>query len=153
MIAADVKRLYQSRNWRDRTQPFLLKKNPLCQFVDSDGRQCGQPSTIGHHLVDPKDNPELFFAFSNLVGVCANHHAGGQRGETQGYRFCHTIGALDAVYPHGVCYPEWHKLYVPGKVLKDDSAGPVVPTGEFGRQFQSSALGENKLDAALEEPI
>lgn len=146
---AEIRRLYNSANWRTKTQPVVLAHNPICQFIDETGVQCRQPSQAVHHLLDPKDAPELFLAWLNLVAVCFGHHAGGQRGETQGYRYCHTCGPLGAVYKNGVAYPANHKLYAG----VDANSGPLVPTGEVGRQYISTSLGEDALDRALAEPL
>ncbi len=70
----------------------VIVRNPTCQAIDLDGNQCQAPATEVHHLVDPKDDPGLFFDWKNVVAVCARHHAGGQRGETQGRKYVPTNG-------------------------------------------------------------
>lgn len=134
-----IQRLYDSRRWRDLS-PLLRSKNPLCQFLSDTGAQCQHASTVVHHLVDPKDNALLFFDWNNLVAVCTEHHQGGQRGETQGYHYCHTIGPLDTIYAHGYLFPFWHEKYVPQR-------------DEFVVHSTTSSVGSAAILKALQEPI
>ena len=111
-----VTKLYQTRRWKDPVNGVAIlvrNKNPFCQYIHPEtGIQCTQESKVVHHLVDPKDNARLFFDWANLVAVCTEHHQGGQRGETQGYHYCHTMG-YGVEYSHGYAYPYWHEKYVP----------------------------------------
>jgi hypothetical protein len=136
----EIARLYNSQRWR-KMAALLRSKNPLCQYLDDFGVQCQHASTICHHLVDPKDNARIFFDWLNVVAVCAAHHQGGQRGETQGYHYCHTIGTMDAVYPHGFVYPVWHAKYEPPR------------GGELLVAASTSSVGAAAIAAALAEPI
>jgi hypothetical protein len=100
------------RRWRSMRE-IVKAKNPLCQFLEAvNNKQCTRPSEVVHHLIDWKDDRTLFFEWSNLVAVCAEHHQAGQRGETQGYNYVDTIGPLDAIYRHGNGLPHWHVAYV-----------------------------------------
>lgn len=138
-----VAKLYQTRRWKDATNgvaALVRVKNPTCQFIDERGVQCTHASAVVHHLVDPKDNPTLFFDWQNLVAVCVGHHQGGQRGETQGYRYCHTMGALGAVYFHGYLFPVWHEKYVP-------------QSSEYVVDLTTSSVGTAAILKALAEPI
>lgn len=82
--------------------------NPICQAI-AEGKQCTRPAAVVHHLKDPKDAPELFFDWSNLVAVCTEHHAGGERGETQGQKYVATTGPAGAVYDHGNGATDWNR--------------------------------------------
>lgn len=138
-----IARLYQSRRWKDKDHgiaALVRSKNPLCQYLDDSGHQCTHAATIVHHLIDPKDDPSRFFDWLNLVAVCSEHHQGGQRGETQGYRYCHTIGPCDAVYAHGFLFPTWHPKY-------------VAQDSEFMVSLTTSAVGSAAILKALQEPI
>ena len=106
----EIEKLYNSKRWRE-TSPLVKSKNPICQRLDDSGRQCTHASAVVHHLVDPKVNATIFFDWQNLVAVCTQHHAGGQPGERQGEKYCHTLGVLDSVYKHGYLWPAWHKNY------------------------------------------
>lgn len=104
---------HDSQRWRDLS-PLVRAKNPLCQWIDRHtNMQCQRPSAIVHHLKDWKDAPHLFFDWANFVAVCLEHHQGGQRGETQGYIYTHTIGPNDAVYLHDGGWPIWRPEYTP----------------------------------------
>jgi hypothetical protein len=56
--------------------------NSLCQRILGNGLQCTNEATIFHHLVDMKDGGGLTDP-SNVVGCCAQHHPGGQRGNPE----------------------------------------------------------------------
>lgn len=136
----EIEKLYNNRRWKGIIK-LIKEKNPLCQYLDENGKQCQNPSTICHHLIDPKDRIDLFWDWANICAVCATHHAGGQRGETQGYKFCHTIGCLGVVYSHGYLYPVWHEKYKPW-------------AGDFTlHEISTTAVGNDKILAALSEPI
>jgi len=134
--------LHATYRWRNSVSPLARALNPVCQWVNpADGKQCTKPSEVVHHLIDPKDAPEKFFDWSNLVCTCADHHQGGQRGETQGYIYCHTVGVADAIYFHH-CYPIWHKNYKPP--VGSHSEQTLLPLGST-----ASAVGDDALNAAL----
>ncbi|HXZ14067.1 MAG TPA: hypothetical protein VEG64_16900 [Candidatus Sulfotelmatobacter sp.] len=52
--------------------------NPVCQKILNVGmyknEQCHNASTLVHHLVSPKERPDLFLVPSNLVCLCENCH-------------------------------------------------------------------------------
>lgn len=136
--------IYGSYRWRMKTRPNMLAYNPVCQRLFDSGDQCNKPSAVVHHLVDPKDDIGAAHDRGNLVAVCATHHPGGQRGETQGYRYCATVSTHSIhMHPGGVL-PFTHPDYV-----KPTTAGP----GNISRiaGTSSSAVGENAIDAALGE--
>jgi hypothetical protein len=87
----EMKKFYASGAWTN-TSRLVRSKNPICQFIDEHAGQCTHPSEVTHHLVDPKERWELRLEWPNLVAVCKKHHQGGQRGETQGYRYAPTVG-------------------------------------------------------------
>jgi hypothetical protein len=95
----ESRRFYDTAAWAECSRN-IRTYNPVCQRILEDGRQCKNPPAAVHHLEDPKDAPNLKLAWSNLVAVCTEHHAGGQRGETQGEKYVHTIGPLNAVFKH-----------------------------------------------------
>src|ERR1700731_1402624 len=105
--------IYDTRDWRDRTSKNVRSYNPICQHLNEGNSQCQQPSRVVHHLRDPKDAPEKAHDWANLVAVCFAHPPGGQRGETQGARYCATIGP-HAIHFHGVnLLPRWRDDYEP----------------------------------------
>jgi hypothetical protein len=137
-----IQKLYDSAQWRKPgtgTAALVRGKNPICQYLDDNGVQCQHASAIVHHLVDPKDNAALFFDWKNLVAVCAAHHQGGQRGETQEYKYCHTIGFGGAVFSRGFMFPVWHEQY-------------VTPRANLV-QVSSTAFDAARIAAALAEPL
>lgn len=115
--------------------------NPICQFLDKEsGQQCTHASTVVHHLADWKDEPDLFFSWNNLVALCADHHAGGQRGETQQNSYVDTVGVCDAIYEHGNGLPHWHPKFI------------AVDAGGLPPGCGTTAVGNAALDAALAQP-
>jgi hypothetical protein len=133
--------IYDKRNWRDRTSKNVRAYNPICQRLHEDGKQCEKPSNIVHHLIDPKDAPEKAHDWSILVATCTAHHAGGQRGETQGARYCATIGP-HTIHYHGIhVLPAWHDDYKPLPETSITRLGGTTTT----------AVGSAAIDAALGE--
>ena len=140
-----IAKLYNQRRWKDPAKgvsALVRGKNPLCQFLDDYGIQCRNASAIVHHLVDPEDDITIFWEWSNLVAVCPSHHQGGQRGETQGYKYAHTIGFMGTVYKHGFLFPCWHENYKP---MKSDSV--------LLHQISTTAVGAFAIAKALAEPL
>lgn len=131
---------HDSAAWKSATgvSATVRKYNPLCQWLNPEtAQQCTHPSEVVHHLKDWKDNPELFFDWANLVAVCADHHSGGQRGDTQNYSYCDTLGPMNNIYPHGHGLPCFHPRYVP------------LPERTLPIGSTTSVLGDAVLDAAL----
>jgi hypothetical protein len=79
-------RLYDSVQWRKRTQPFVLARDPICKI----GTICGghAPSTDADHIVPAAEyvkqhggDQRYFFDLNNLQGACqADHTAKTRRG-------------------------------------------------------------------------
>lgn len=93
-----IRRLYASADWiRFRKTYFVY--NPICQHLRN-GVQCREKASIVHHLVSPKDDRNRFLDPSNVVATCAEHHAGGQRGETQGQSYTPSRWLLGSSFPH-----------------------------------------------------
>lgn len=137
---AKLKTFYDGGRWRYHTAPLVKAKNPVCQRLFDDGRQCTHPSTIVHHLIDPKAAPERGHDWKILVAVCDACHAGGQPGELQGRRYCATIGPLETIYHHpGGILPHWHPKYV------------RPSTGDVSRLAgtSTSTVAVEAIDAAL----
>jgi hypothetical protein len=128
---------YNTADWR-KTSANVRRYNPICQLLDDTGKQCTNPSAVVHHLRDPKDAPELFLDWHNLVAICEEHH-GHTRGETLGRRFCHTIG-FNRVFEHGCLYPNNHPDYKPQEAA-------ILVGGTY------SAVSKSAIQKALEEPI
>jgi len=72
----EVRKLYKRSFWI-RFQAWFLRKHPVCQRV-IDGIRCLQPATVVHHMLSPRDRPDLFIDEDNCRAVCASHHHGGQ---------------------------------------------------------------------------
>lgn len=130
-------KFYDTADWA-QTSKLVKHYNPQCQRILPDGTQCTHPPTITHHLIDPRDAAHLCLSWSNLVAVCAEHHEGGQRGETQDETYCHTIGPLSAVYKHvpDGGYPCWRPEYNPAEIKPPSKS-------------KSTIVGDALLDAAI----
>jgi hypothetical protein len=49
-------------------------RNPICQRVLRDGRQCTNAVWLVHHLQSPRQRPDLFLVFTNFVSLCEHCH-------------------------------------------------------------------------------
>lgn len=142
MTQQEVDRWYKTVAWLN-VRDYLIRKNPLCQHIDDDGKRCDQASRVVHHLISPLDRWDLRDVWSNLVAVCVRHHSGGTRGETQGTKYAPTYGpdpgygASQEVYVHEVNY-----------------AGEVAKTGVGGKEFTSGInLSESDVDRICREAL
>lgn len=61
---------YQARNWHLVRCEVLRRVEHRCQ-----GNGCKERAVLVHHYVSPRQRPELAFAFSNLVALCARCHS------------------------------------------------------------------------------
>jgi 5-methylcytosine-specific restriction protein A len=77
--AAGLRRLYDSAQWRRRTQPFVLARDPMCKIA----KLCGgnAPSTDADHVIPAEEyvrqhggDFRYFFDVSNLQGSCHADH-------------------------------------------------------------------------------
>lgn len=146
-------KFYGSKEWT-QTSLLLRRYNPQCQQIDLDtGEQCTHKSEVAHHLVDPKDDMTKRTDWSNLVAVCYHHHQGGQRGETQGYRYVATIepgflGQAEKVHHHDGSYPHWHRLFGETRPART-YGGNIVSDGKPIHGTTVCTVGASKLDEAL----
>lgn len=59
---------YNKRYWRDRLQPFIINRDPICKI-------CGRyPSTVADHIKPHRGIWALFSNAENLQGVCKTCH-------------------------------------------------------------------------------
>lgn len=73
-----TRRMYATAAWQ-RFRLDRLASNPLCQRIVK-GEQCRFGATTVHHLISPREKPELFFDPKNVLCLCANCHPGGEAG-------------------------------------------------------------------------
>ena len=59
--------------WTRFKQAFFGHGNSICQRI-VDGQRCGRATEILHHLISPKQRPDLMYTPTNVVGVCRQHH-------------------------------------------------------------------------------
>ena len=145
-MASDPHKRWRWKDPVNGVSAMARKYNPLCQWVDpATGKQCTKPSEVVHHIVDWKDDANRFFDWANIVCTCEDHHQGGQRGETQGYLYVHTIGPLDSVYPQSArMFPIWHKDFRP----RPTADASLLPHGAV-----ASSVGDDILNRALAAEI
>lgn len=67
-----ARRMYDSARWRFGWQPQLLAEQPLCASCKADGRVT--PATVADHIRPHRGDPELFWDWSNLQGLCEACH-------------------------------------------------------------------------------
>lgn len=69
----DVRRWYRTARWqalRDRKR----EEDPFCVDCTTEGRPC-VPWTDLDHVVPHNGDPDRFWDYSGLQGLCASHHA------------------------------------------------------------------------------
>lgn len=78
--AGGIRRLYDSAQWRRRTQPAVLMRDAFCKIAEL----CGGAalSTVADHVIPAAKyvaqhggDQRRFFDLSNLQGACAADHA------------------------------------------------------------------------------
>lgn len=67
-----IDRLYHTVRWF-KTRHLMLSNNPVCQRLHN-GVQCRNGATLVHHLLSPRQRPDLFVVPDNLVALCVNCH-------------------------------------------------------------------------------
>lgn len=68
----EIIRWYDKPYWRT-FRNWLWRQNPICQRLEA-GQPCRNPSKIAHHLVSPRQRPDLFLEATNVVMLCSHHH-------------------------------------------------------------------------------
>ena len=66
-------KLYKCAAWQRFKDSFSAAGNVICQRI-VDGRQCRYEVEVWHHLMSPRQRPDLMYSYSNVVGVCRRHH-------------------------------------------------------------------------------
>jgi 5-methylcytosine-specific restriction protein A len=67
----ELLKLYSSARWK-KFRELIKAERVLCADCQAEGQ-----TTVGqhcHHLVDPRDNPDLAFDETNIVLLCLSHH-------------------------------------------------------------------------------
>lgn len=102
--------MYQTPHWKRLSKSFRAQ-NPMCLFLELDGKQCRYASDLVHHRIAAKDRPDLFLDPKNLAALCDHHHG-------------HTAGD-----PAGVKYApaRYYVSYLPGQNLAEPSYSVVPP--------------------------
>ena len=67
-----INALYRNGNW-PKCAGLHKNRNPICQRIRN-GRQCTNPAWLVHHLISPRQRPDLFLDFKNLVSLCEHCH-------------------------------------------------------------------------------
>jgi len=68
--------MYLHPRWKKFRQWFL-RLNPVCQRV-IDGVRCERIADTVHHLLSPRQRPDLFIDATNVKAVCRAHHHHGE---------------------------------------------------------------------------
>jgi hypothetical protein len=69
----EVRKMYAQARW-PKSQHHFLNSNPMCQRLQPDGSPCRNGATLVHHLISPRQRPDLFVDPHNVVALCANCH-------------------------------------------------------------------------------
>jgi hypothetical protein len=91
--------IYHKMEWINFSR-LLRGRNPVCQRIGRDGKQCRYPCQLVHHLLSPRKHPSLFLSPSNCVAICKMCHIDGE-GENPSKinRYVPTLWN-DEVFPH-----------------------------------------------------
>jgi hypothetical protein len=84
-----VMKWYRTQRW-ERLKIYMRSLNPLCQRICDNGQRCIYPSAILHHIVSPRERPDLMYDSENLLCVCEDHHPT-TAGETDVTRYVKTV--------------------------------------------------------------
>ena len=60
-------------DWQRFREAFFGYGNAICQRIEN-GQRCRFPVEIVHHILSPRQRPDLMYTPSNVVGVCRQHH-------------------------------------------------------------------------------
>lgn len=72
-VRDDVDRRYTRAPW-PAFRLTMLGQNPICQRLDRRGEQCNAPARLVHHLLSPRERPDLFVDPNNVVCLCEHCH-------------------------------------------------------------------------------
>ena len=64
--------IYDTAAWK-RARKMFLRRYPVCTRKKPDGRACGRPATVPHHIVPVKEGGDVF-DFENMVPRCRGCH-------------------------------------------------------------------------------
>jgi 5-methylcytosine-specific restriction endonuclease McrA len=69
---------YKTTAWK-KLSLLMRGLNSICQKMPNKGlykpgEQCHAPSTMTHHIVSPRQRPDLFYVASNLICLCDQCH-------------------------------------------------------------------------------
>jgi hypothetical protein len=87
--ADEVMKVYHTKRW-ERFKMYMRSRNPLCQRILDNGKQCEQFSKILHHIISPRVRPDLMFDAANILCVCQAHHPSTE-GEEDPSRYVPTV--------------------------------------------------------------
>ncbi len=76
---------YNKRYWRDRLQPFIINRDPICKICDR------YPSTVADHIKPHRGIWALFSNAENLQGVCKTCHDIKTAKEDGGFGHTHEV--------------------------------------------------------------
>lgn len=69
---------YKTTAWK-RLSQVMRRLNPICQRIPATGlykpgEQCHAPAALVHHIISPRQRPDLFLVPSNLICSCEQCH-------------------------------------------------------------------------------
>jgi hypothetical protein len=67
-----IRKLYNSHTWRT-FRVWFLGLNPICMRIEN-GKRCLRFADTVHHLLSPRNRPDLFLDATNVKAVCTAHH-------------------------------------------------------------------------------
>ena len=73
-----INRLYWLASWK-RFCRIVFNRNQICQRIIK-GEQCREAATVVHHLISPRQRPDLFLDPTNVLALCEHCHPGGEEG-------------------------------------------------------------------------
>ena len=67
-----VDKMYDTARWAT-FRAWMLMQNPICQRIVK-GEQCHNPSSVVHHLISPRQRPDLFTDPRAVTCLCPTCH-------------------------------------------------------------------------------
>jgi len=118
-----VQKMYDSPRWSNFKKIMRGFGNAFCQRILDDGTRCRNAGKIWHHLLSPRQRPDLFTDPENLVLSCADCHPPNSGNPTDGYLWVPTLTSADEP-------PAWYPL--PGAIVPPECpiwGGRRIKTG------------------------
>jgi hypothetical protein len=146
MRSDPIWKLYKHARWPHFVTQLKSNGNIFCQRIVDDTR-CRAVATLTHHLISPRQKPDLFVDYRNVVRVCHLHHPPSAGDDPKNEYVPTLMGApgaglaVPAYYPQpservSAACPRWTCINVEDRIAGTTPA----PTGRLGNVAIDKAL-------------